>query len=53
MANFIVLSDSSCDLPENLKKEYNIDVIPFYVSFDKENYLKENIDIDINNFYKK
>lgn len=53
MNNFVILSDSSCDLPEDLKKEYNIDVVPFYVSFDKENYLKENIDININDFYKK
>ena len=53
MANFIVLSDTSCDLPESLKQEYNIETIPFYVSFDKENYLKENIDININDFYEK
>lgn len=53
MNNFVILSDSSCDLPEDLKKEYNIDIVPFYVSFDKENYLKENIDININDFYKK
>ena len=53
MPNFIILSDSSCDLPENLKQEYNIDVVPFYISFDKENYLRENIDININDFYNK
>ncbi|WP_317366951.1 DegV family protein [uncultured Tyzzerella sp.] len=53
MQNFIILSDSSCDLPENLKNEYNIDIVPFYVSFDKENYLRENIDININDFYEK
>lgn len=53
MGNFTVLSDSSCDLPESLKQEYNIQTIPFYVSFDKENYLRENIDIKINDFYEK
>ena len=53
MSNFVIVSDSSCDLPDSLKQEYNIDVVPFYVSFDKENYLRENIDININDFYKK
>lgn len=53
MSNFVILSDSSCDLPEGLKKQYNIDVVPFYVSFDKKDYLKENIDININSFYEK
>lgn len=53
MSNFAILSDSSCDLPEGLKKQYNIDIVPFYVSFDKKNYLKENIDININSFYEK
>lgn len=53
MLNFAILSDSSCDLPQCLKQQYNIDVVPFYVSFDKTNYLKENIDIDVDSFYNK
>lgn len=53
MSEFVILSDSACDLPENLKKEYNLQAVPFYVSFDKENYLRENIDISINEFYTK
>lgn len=53
MSDFIVLSDSSCDLPDTLKQEYNLDIVPFYVSFDKENYLRENIDINVNDFYEK
>ncbi len=53
MSNFIILSDSSCDLPENSRQQFNIDVVPFYISFDKENYLKENIDIKIYDFYEK
>ena len=36
MSNFIILSDSSCDLPENSRQQFNIDVVPFYISFDKE-----------------
>lgn len=51
--SFVIFSDSSCDLPENIKNKYNLQVIPFYVSFDKTNYLKENIDISIKEFYSK
>ena len=35
---FHIISDGSCDLPEELVKEKNITVVPFYVSFDKEHY---------------
>lgn len=53
MQDYIIFSDSSCDLPNKLMQEYDIKVVPFYVSFDKETYLRENIDIQINDFYKK
>lgn len=53
MPNFKILSDSSCDLNKSLKNKYNIDLIPFYVSFDKETYYKENEDISPAKFYKK
>lgn len=53
MSEFKILSDSSCDLPDKLKQHYNIDIVPFYVSFDSKNYLKENIDITVDEFYLK
>lgn len=53
MNKFKILADSSCDLPENIKSKYNIELIPFHVSFDYEKYYKENIDISVNEFYKK
>lgn len=53
MQDFIILSDSSCDLPESIKKQYSLDIIPFYMSFDGERYLRENIDISIDDFYNK
>lgn len=53
MSNFTIISDSSCDLSEDLIKEYNLNIVPFYVSFDKENYRKEKIDISIKEFYEK
>lgn len=52
MRAYQLFSDSSCDLPENLLQEYKINIIPFYVSFDQENYYKENIDITKEDFYE-
>jgi len=48
-----IISDGSCDLPQELAKEKNITVVPFYVSFDDENYLKENVEIGIRDFYQQ
>ena len=48
-----IISDGSCDLPRELAEEKNITVVSFYVSFDDENYLKENVDIGIRDFYQQ
>lgn len=50
---FHIISDGSCDLPVELAKEKNITVVPFYVSFDDEHYLKENVEIGIREFYQQ
>lgn len=50
---FHIISDGSCDLPPELVKEKNITVVPFYVSFDDEHYLKENVEIGIRDFYQQ
>lgn len=41
MNNFVIISDSSCDLPCQLRDKYNINIVPFYVSLDHEKYFKE------------
>lgn len=51
--NYQIFSDSSCDLPLKIIQKYNICVVPFYISFDNENYFKENIDITTKDFYQK
>ncbi len=48
-----IISDGSCDLPVELAAEKNITVVPFYVSFDDEHYLKENVEIGIRDFYQQ
>ena len=50
---FHIISDGSCDLPPELAQEKNITVVHFYVSFDDERYLKENVEIDIRDFYQQ
>ncbi len=53
MKEYQIFSDSSCDLPEVLVNEHKIKVIPFYVTFDKDNYYKENTEITNEAFYDK
>ena len=36
-----IISDSSCDFTPEMAAQYNVNVVPFYVSFDKEHYYKE------------
>ena len=50
---FHLISDGSCDLPVALAAEKNITIVPFYVSFDDENYVRENVDIQIRDFYQQ
>lgn len=49
---FQIISDGSCDLPQELTKEKNVTVVPFFVSFDGENYKKELVDLNIRDFYE-
>ena len=51
--NYQIISDGSCDLPQELTKEKNIHVVPFYVSFDDTNYYREMVDISVRDFYQK
>ncbi len=48
-----IISDSSCDLEADLKEKYNIEVVPFFVSFDGEKYYKEIEEIAIRDVYEK
>ena len=53
MNDYQIFSDSSCDLPASLIERHQIRLVPFYVTFDQENYYKENIDITNEAFYQK
>ncbi|TCK97814.1 DegV family protein with EDD domain [Natranaerovirga hydrolytica] len=53
MSDYQIISDSSCDIPNEILEAYNIKTIPFYVSFDQEKYYKERVDISTEAFYSK
>lgn len=48
-----IISDGSLDLSKEITTEKNIKVVPFYVSFDGETYLKEKEELDVREFYQK
>lgn len=48
-----LVSDSSCDLTQVEIDRLNIEIVPFSISFDDTTYLRENIDITLNEFYEK
>lgn len=48
-----IISDGSLDLSRELTRECDILVVPFYVSFDGETYMKEGVELDIREFYQR
>lgn len=53
MNNFAVYSDSSCDLPEALIKQREINIVPMKISFDRKTRLTDNVDITVGGFYER
>ena len=53
MANYVLISDGSCDLTFEEAKELNVEVVPFYVSFDSSEQYKEGQDFNVRDFYQK
>lgn len=49
---FQIISDGSCDLRPQFAKDNNVEIVPFYISYDKENHMKEGVDIKISDFYQ-
>ena len=52
MSEIILISDTSCDLPKSLVSEYQVKLVPFYVTFDTETYYKEITDLSVSKFYE-
>ncbi|MCL2610658.1 MAG: DegV family protein [Defluviitaleaceae bacterium] len=50
---FKIISDGGCDFSKKEAKEHDITIVPFYISLDGENYLKEGVDIQKDDYFKK
>lgn len=48
-----IVSDGSLDLSREITNAMDIEVVPFYVSFDGETYKKEINELDIREFYQE
>ena len=53
MSTYKILSDTSCDIPAAVLEQLDVTYIPFHVSFDTVQYLKELQDITPDEFYDK
>lgn len=53
MMKFGIVSDSSCDLAQEYTEKEKVTIVPFYVSFDGENYYREGKEIPVTEFYRK
>lgn len=51
--DYQIISDSSCDLNLDERRQYDVEVLPFYITFDEENYKKEVDEIAIRAVYQK
>ena len=49
---FQVICDSSADLPAAFAEENHVKVVPYYLSVDDHHYLREGLDISVEDFYQ-
>lgn len=47
-----IISDGSCDLDKSMAEKLNVQIVPFYVSTDGENYKKEIEELNVREFYE-
>jgi len=50
---FQLISDGGCDFTKDEAQQHNIDIVPFYITFDQETHLKEGVDISKEAFFKR
>jgi len=50
---FQLISDGGCDFTKAEIQKHNVDVIPFYVTFDQKVHLKEGVDITKEEYFKR
>ena len=50
---FQLISDSGCDFNQEEVQRHNIGIVPFYVTFDQETFLKEGVDISKEAYFQR
>jgi len=50
---FQIISDGGCDFTAEEIAKYDVGLVPFYISFDHENFLKEGVDITKEAYFKR
>lgn len=48
-----IITDSACDIMKVYLDRHHVDLVPLYVTFDGENYIKEQTEIGYDEFYHK
>ena len=48
-----VISDGGCDFSDKEVKKHNVEILPFYICFDDESHLKENVDISKEDYFNR
>jgi DegV family protein with EDD domain len=50
---FQIISDGGCDFSAEEAREFNVKIVPFYVTFDQATHLKEGIDISKEEYFER
>jgi DegV family protein with EDD domain len=50
---FKIISDSACDLSNEYVTKHDIDIVPFYVSFNEKDYYKDGTEMKRDEFYNR
>jgi len=53
MADIAIVTDSTSDIPEELRKKYNINIIPLTIHFGQEEYVDDGSSLTMEEFYQK
>ena len=50
---FKVISDAGCDFTKEEAQKYDMETIPFYITFDQSTFLKEGVDITKDEYFRR
>ena len=51
--SFQIISDGACDIGLETARQHQIEIVPFYVTFDGQQYVKEEKEMKVRDIYQK